>query len=232
MHRVLLSAAALLCAALPATAQNTPKKLTVKPAAEPKPALKYVLLPEVRDVQPGNAALAYMRAMNPVSYANFARIKHEDWEASSDWLEGPLAKMPRVKAASMIPTEGLRAVDEAARQEFCDWELLARIRKAGVGTLVPEVQVMRQVIHLLTLRGRLEMLNGKTANQLAEAFADRLKREAGPEAASQVELAYLLLAGRAPNAREKTLGVEFLQTQPPREFALALFNLNAFIYVK
>jgi len=77
----------------------------------------------------------------------------------------------------------------------------------------------------------LELLNGKTSNQLAEAFAERLKREAEPDPASQVELAYLLIAGRAPNAQEKALGIEFLQAQPPREFALALFNLNAFIYV-
>ncbi|HYV34517.1 MAG TPA: DUF1549 and DUF1553 domain-containing protein [Gemmataceae bacterium] len=77
----------------------------------------------------------------------------------------------------------------------------------------------------------LEMLNGKTANQLAEAFAERFKREAGKDTGKQVELAYMLVAGRPPNERERTLGVEFLKTQPPREFALALFNLNAFIYV-
>ena len=38
----------------------------------------------------------------------------------------------------------------------------------------------------------------------------------------------MLIAGRPPNGREKALGIEFLQSQPPREFALALFNLNAF----
>jgi hypothetical protein len=78
----------------------------------------------------------------------------------------------------------------------------------------------------------LELLNGKTSNTLAEAFAERLKREAGTDPAGQVELAYLLIAGRAPNTREKELGIEFLQTQPAREFALALFNLNAFMYVE
>jgi hypothetical protein len=77
----------------------------------------------------------------------------------------------------------------------------------------------------------LELLNGKTSNQLAEAFAERLEREAGTDPGAQVDLAYRLIAGRAPNAREKALGIEFLQNQPPREFALALFNLNAFMYV-
>jgi hypothetical protein len=77
----------------------------------------------------------------------------------------------------------------------------------------------------------LELLNGKTSNQLAEAFAERLKREAGADSADQVNLAYVLIAGRPPNAHEKALGIEFLKNQPPREFALAVFNLNAFIYV-
>jgi hypothetical protein len=77
----------------------------------------------------------------------------------------------------------------------------------------------------------LELLNGKTSNRLAQAFAERLQREAGSEPVDQVKLAYQLIAGRPPHAAELAIGVEFLRTQPPREFALALFNLNAFLYV-
>jgi Protein of unknown function (DUF1553) len=78
----------------------------------------------------------------------------------------------------------------------------------------------------------LELLNGRTANRLAEAFAERLERDAGPDRAGQVELAYRLAAGRAPTARERELALRFLERQPPREFALAVFNLNAFLYVE
>lgn len=77
----------------------------------------------------------------------------------------------------------------------------------------------------------LELLNGTTSNRLADAFAERLKREVGHEPARQVELAYRLAAGRVPTAAELALGVRFLTTQPLREFALALFNINAFLYV-
>jgi hypothetical protein len=77
----------------------------------------------------------------------------------------------------------------------------------------------------------LELLNGTLANDLAESFADRLCREAGTDPAAQMELAYRLAAGRPPTAREKELAVEFLKTQPLREFALAIFNLNTFLYV-
>jgi hypothetical protein len=77
----------------------------------------------------------------------------------------------------------------------------------------------------------LEMLNGKTANRLADALARCLAREAGSDPARQVELAYRLTAGRPPTIEEERLALAFLQRQPLREFALAMFNVNGFLYV-
>jgi hypothetical protein len=77
----------------------------------------------------------------------------------------------------------------------------------------------------------LELLNGELSNREAEILADRLKREAGGDPARQVDLAYELAAGRAPSPKEKDFALSFLKQQPLREFALAIFNLNAFLYV-
>jgi hypothetical protein len=77
----------------------------------------------------------------------------------------------------------------------------------------------------------LELLNGPLANDLAAAFAARLAAEAGPDPARQVDLAFRLAAGRGPSPRELQLAVDFLRRHPPGEFALAVFNLNAFLYV-
>jgi hypothetical protein len=77
----------------------------------------------------------------------------------------------------------------------------------------------------------LELMNGKTSNRLADAFAERVRREAGKDHAKQVELAYQLVTGRAPTSAESSLALEFLRNQPLREFALAMFNVNAFLYV-
>jgi hypothetical protein len=76
----------------------------------------------------------------------------------------------------------------------------------------------------------LELLNGDFANDVAKSFATRLDREARtpPE---QVDLAYRLAAGRAPTAKEKQVALEFLKKQPLSEFALAMLNINAFLYV-
>jgi hypothetical protein len=70
------------------------------------------------------------------------------------------------------------------------------------------------------------------SNPLAAAFAARLVREADAAPAAQVALAFRLAAGRPPTADEQHLGEEFLKEHPLKEFALALFNLNAFLYVQ
>jgi len=78
----------------------------------------------------------------------------------------------------------------------------------------------------------LELLNGSMSNPLAEAFAARLVKEAGAEPEAQVDLAFRLASGRPPSAEENRLGAAFLAQHSLKEFALALFNLNAFLYVQ
>ncbi len=81
----------------------------------------------------------------------------------------------------------------------------------------------------------LELLNGQTSNELAGVFARRLLAErANP--AERIDYAWHLAAGRAPTAAEKSLALTFLAEKPDdpaalKEFALAVFNLNAFLYV-
>jgi hypothetical protein len=81
----------------------------------------------------------------------------------------------------------------------------------------------------------LELLNGATSNELAGAFAERLLKER-PDTAGRIDYAWRLAAGRAPSAAEKSLAMKFLSGEPGdaaqlKEFALAMFNLNAFLYV-
>ena len=78
----------------------------------------------------------------------------------------------------------------------------------------------------------LELLNGDLSNRMAEAFAERLKTEAGVDARRQVTLAYRLTTGRSPKPAEMARATAFLKSQPLREFALAMLNLNGFLYVE
>ena len=78
----------------------------------------------------------------------------------------------------------------------------------------------------------LELLNGDLANELAEKFSKRLLAEASGDRQNQIDRAWQLAIGRTPSSRESELAKEFLQKQPLREFALAMFNLNEFLYVR
>jgi hypothetical protein len=77
----------------------------------------------------------------------------------------------------------------------------------------------------------LELLNGDFTNQQAEALAGRLKTEAGSDPRQQVNLAYRLVTGSAPSAKEMAVAISFLKDQPLQRFALAMFSINAFLYV-
>jgi hypothetical protein len=75
------------------------------------------------------------------------------------------------------------------------------------------------------------MLNGDLSNQLAAAFAERIRDSAGDQIDDQVRVTFQLAIGRGPTAPEAKLAGQFLKSQPLSEFALAMFNLNAFLYV-
>jgi len=78
----------------------------------------------------------------------------------------------------------------------------------------------------------LELLNGSLSNDLAASFAARLQRECGDDNGKIVVRAFWLALGRAPTPQEKAASLKFLQDGPLSEFALAIFNLNEFAYVR
>ncbi len=77
----------------------------------------------------------------------------------------------------------------------------------------------------------LELMNGTFANEQAEALTKRLESEAGSNLRKQIDLGYRLTTGRPAKPQEVQLAMRFLKTQPKREFALTLLNLNSFLYV-
>jgi mono/diheme cytochrome c family protein len=77
----------------------------------------------------------------------------------------------------------------------------------------------------------LEMLNGALSNDLAAAFAAQLERESRGNADDLVTQAFRRALGRMPTHAERALGRAFIREQPTKEFALAIFNTNGFLYV-
>ena len=79
----------------------------------------------------------------------------------------------------------------------------------------------------------LELLNGNFSNRMAARLARRLEKLSGGSEPQFVDSAFELATGKLPTAAQRESAIEFLRSGlPPRELALALFNLNAFLYVE
>jgi mono/diheme cytochrome c family protein len=76
----------------------------------------------------------------------------------------------------------------------------------------------------------LTLLNADEVVTAAKATAARLTREADSDE-TRVALAYRLILGRPPTAKEAAMSREFLSQSPLNELCRALFNLNAFVYL-
>ena len=133
-------------------------RLAVRPAAAPSPALRYKLLPELRDRQSGNAVTLYYKAFSPDWQTYRKQEFQEALDAAVDLPPGELRKSP---AAPIARSRMLEAVDDAARRTYIDWELLPGIRKEGIGLLLPDAQGMRSFGQLLAIRARLDVADGK-----------------------------------------------------------------------
>jgi len=141
----------------PAAPTETVIRLKVQPAPAPKPALRYQLLPELREMEPGNAILGYLKCF--MEQQNFF-FKKEAVEKREKWAEMPLEDLPvkEVRAAGyrkdMVP---LRQADYAARLDHADWQTLLPLRREGITLLIPEVQQLRGLAWALRVRLRADV---------------------------------------------------------------------------
>jgi hypothetical protein len=153
MTRLLLAALAL--AALPAgsRAGEAAVRLTVHPMPAPRPALKYQLLPEVRELNPGNPAQWYVRCFQEQRYFFFGKEANAE---RARYLSIPLADVPWKK----LPKYGGSALTQAdwgARLDALDWEALQHVQNNGLDLMLPELGPLRVLAVALRVRLRIEV---------------------------------------------------------------------------
>lgn len=129
------------------TAQASPPpetliKMMVDPMAAPKPALKYLLLPELREMTQGNPIPLYLKA-----------VLDQDMTAPGSNL-GPGA---------------LKQADRAARMDKPDWQILPKLKTDGINLLLPDLQKMRELANALRDRFRDEIAQRRFDDALATA---------------------------------------------------------------
>jgi len=77
----------------------------------------------------------------------------------------------------------------------------------------------------------LAMMNSSFMTQQADAFAKRIREQAGDEPAAAVELGWRLAFGRVPAEQERETALAYLERNSLPQLALLLFNMSEFIYV-
>lgn len=180
MIRVLPVCAALLALAGFCRADDPPEptetviRLSVQPAAEPRPALLYQLLPNLVEMNPGNPIPGYLKCF--MAQNNFWHDK-ESVEHREKWQTLPLKDLPhdlRIGAGYGTGDKPLRIADEAARLEHPDWQTLLPLRREGVNLTLPELQPLRTLAAALRVRMRFEIADkrfGDAVNTAKTLFA-------------------------------------------------------------
>jgi hypothetical protein len=161
--RKLLLGAALLLIPLPCRAEQivTPTemiiRLNVHPMAAPEPALRYLLLPELREMNPGNPIQNYLRCFMEQQHFFFDR---DSFTRREKFLVVPLKELP---ARELLNYGGaaLRQADWAARLDRPDWEILLKLKTDGIGLLLPDLQQLRMLASALKVRFRAEVALGR-----------------------------------------------------------------------
>jgi hypothetical protein len=154
----------------PATTSTEPPavtehKLIVTPAAPPDKALKYLLLPDLLEQTPGNAALVYLQLA-------VTEIEPTADEAAEAWLHKPLEELRGVELPQSLRQEYLlEELARAARMTQCDWQ---RPMEQGIAIQLPDLGRYRKMARLLAAHIRLNTANGRyepAIHQLKNGFA-------------------------------------------------------------
>ncbi len=144
----------------PAAPTVEARTLTLAQAAAPVPALKYELLPRLRERVAGNAALDYHRAyiLRP-SWPRDPKDAQKLDESLAAWEESTIDKLPVAEVKKYLAgySQSFRTLDAAAKTDRCDWELTGRLSVSNIDLLLPEAQTFRELARVQKLRVRVDL---------------------------------------------------------------------------
>jgi hypothetical protein len=200
LPRALLAAAALAVFAPRSHAGEAAVRLHVRPAPAPQPALKYQLLPEVRELNPGNPAQYYLRCFAEQRFFFFSK---EGVAERTRYLTMPLAKL-RAENRQGYGGSALKQADWAARLDALDWFVLQRVQTEGLGLALPELGPLRVLGEALQARFRIDVAGRRFDDAVRDAktmFA--LARHLGEHPTGAANRVGLRIAGRALDTLEE-----------------------------
>src|SRR5439155_15673598 len=111
------------------------------------------LLPELKELNPGNPIQAYMKCFAEQNNFYYSREAISDRER---YQTVPLKDLP-AKELLGYGGSSLRQADYSARLDTPDWQILLQAKKAGIGLLLPDLQQLRMLAAALKVRFRAEV---------------------------------------------------------------------------
>jgi hypothetical protein len=139
------------------SASETLIRLVVAPAQAPKPALRYLLLPEMSEMNPGNPIHNYLKCC--MEQHAFLYDK-KSLDRCEKLLATPLRELP-VQDVQDFGRAVLGQADWAARLDKPDWQIMLKLKTDGINLLLPDVQGMRALARALQVRFRGEVALGR-----------------------------------------------------------------------
>jgi hypothetical protein len=142
-----------------------PTALTVSPSPAARNLYRWQLLPGLLTQKPGDATEIYkkgskvLREIEP-DRQEFYKVSQE----AEKLREGPLAEVDRKRVKEIVERykKPLDLIAEAARCEQANWDFVTeRLRKAGIGALLGEIQDVREIIPFLGLQARYYLLEDR-----------------------------------------------------------------------
>jgi hypothetical protein len=194
MTRVVLVTVVLTAFPVISRCEERVVRMKVRPMPSPKPALRYQLLPEVRELHPGNPVHWYIRCFQEQRLFFFSK---QSVAERARYQSMPLDKLP----ADQLRRYGgsaLTQADWAARLDTPDWEVLERIQTEGLDLTLPELGPLQALGAALQVRFRAQVAGrhfDEAINTARTMFA--LARHLGEHptgAANQVGLSVAHLA--------------------------------------
>jgi hypothetical protein len=132
--------------------------LGVEAVGPARPALKYRLLPELREMQPGNQIQAFYKCFFEQNHLFHSK---EENDKRQKWREAPLKDLATDKELVNYGGSAAKQAFYAARLDAVNWELTNQAKSDGVMLLLPDVQPMRMLAAVLKVRARGELARGE-----------------------------------------------------------------------
>jgi hypothetical protein len=160
-------------------------EMTLHPRGEPRPALQHRLLPDEFDMVEGNAAVHYLKAMGFLEQAPARDQLRELYRSAAEqaaregrgadklppysWLEMAPRELPVDEVRDLLRLTAFQPpmLAEATRRRRFDMDRNIREANDVIGYLIPEMQGMRELARMQSLRCKVAIAE----NRVGDAFA-------------------------------------------------------------